>query len=104
MAKTLIQIKNEIAKTEGYANWEDFFNDLSNGNMLLMLQKKMDIAAETYGSQFNSQFYSLRDNPPAMGETVIAYSTSAKRATVFTFDGKFSVEYTHWMSGRNLPK
>lgn len=102
--KTLLEIKNDIARKEGYNTWEDFFNDLSKANMLLMLQKRMDIAAHIFGEQYHSEFYSLRDKPPAIGETIIAYSTSSKKATVFKFDGKFSVEYTHWMSGRNLPK
>jgi len=103
--KTITQIKNDIAVTEGYSNWDDFFNDLSKANMFIMLQKKMDAACNMFADQFKDmQFKELRNNPPAVGETVIAYSTSAIKATVFTFDGKFSVEYTHWMSGRNLPK
>lgn len=103
--RTIIQIKNDIAEAEGYSNWDDFFNDLSKANMFMMLQKKMDAACDMFATQFKDmEFKELRNDPPAVGETVIAYSTSAKKATVFTFDGKFSVEYTHWMSSKYLPK
>ncbi len=102
--KTLIQIKDDIARSEGYTDWKDFFNDLKSNNMVNMLASKIDTAAERYAAQYRIEFNTFRENPPAIGELILAYSPTKKKAVVFPFDGKISVEYSHWTSGHHLPK
>jgi hypothetical protein len=103
--KTVDQIKNDLAKQDGYSNWDEFFKEMSSAGMHKIIIGKLNQALHIAGDYINRlSFKSFRDVVPPVGSEIAAYASSTKRLTKFKFEGKHSSEFTHWAFTDNLPQ